>query len=84
MTHDTNRRYSVEKHPDVGGDPIPTDEPCIVIRGQDRLALSVLDFYLAMYRTYPGFDPRVVVELESHREDLILWQIDNPPKLADR
>ena len=34
-------RYAVQKAPGIGGAPIPDDEPCIVIRAQDRLALAV-------------------------------------------
>ena len=81
-------RYVVQKAPGVGGNPIPEDEPCIVIRAQDKLALSTIDHYLALWRALssvaPGFDPQVLDELEQHRDAIEEWQREHPVKFADR
>ena len=83
-------RYVVQKAPGIGGDPIPADEPCIVIRAQDKLALSVIDQYLALYRAIcaysviPGAGSLVIEELEQHRAAIEEWQRDHPTKFADR
>ena len=77
-------RYVVQKAPHVGGAPIPEDEPCIVIRGQDVLALAMMDYYLDTYCNHPDADPTVLVELASHRDAIEAWQEQHPPKWADR
>lgn len=77
-------RYIVQKSPHVSGPLVPDDEPCIVIRGQDILAVAALDHYLKIYRTMPHNDPKVIEELMIHRDRLRQWQEDNPTKLADR
>ena len=83
-------RYVIQKAPGIGGDPIPEDEPCIVVRAQDRLALSVIDYYLAAYRGLEatlGLGPtagEVLEELEQHRNAIEAWQRNHPTKYADR
>jgi hypothetical protein len=80
-------RYVVVKAPGVGGHgPIPEDEPCIVIRAQDRLACSVLSFYLSEYQDRAVVDDAVISELEAHREAVLAWQVAHPDKVkwADR
>ena len=80
-------RYVVQKAPHVDGPPIPSDEPCIVIRGQDQMALPVMDFYLVHYETMLSIglgDQRVLEELLQHREAIQEWQDANGSKIADR
>ena len=80
-------RYVVQKAPGIGGNPIPEDEPCIVVRAQDQLAIAVIDHYLAIYRailTHGGGDQRVLDELELHRDAIEVWQRHHPTKIADR
>lgn len=77
-------RYVVRKADGVGGNPIPEDEPCIVIRGQDVLALDAIDFYLREYQGLQQPSPEVVAELRSHRQAIVDWQQAHPPKVADR
>jgi hypothetical protein len=84
-------RYLVTKAPGVGGEPIPADEPVLVIRAQDELSLLMLDQYLLLYRTFyehfgTGADWRVIEDLQAHRDELERWQSDNPDsvKKADR
>jgi hypothetical protein len=81
-------RYVVQKAPGIDGPPIPADEPCIVIRAQDVLALAMLDAYVGLYGavqlvTGKG-DDQVVDELEQHRRAIEDWQRDHPTKVADR
>lgn len=80
-------RYVVQKAPGIGGDPIPEDEPCIVVRAQDQLALGVIDYYLAIYRAilaHGAGDQQVLDELEQHRDAIEEWQVEHRTKLADR
>ena len=80
-------RYLVQKAPGVGGKPIPEDEPCLVIRGQDLQAVAMLKTYIAFYQTL-GYaaDPKVIADLEEHLDALIEWQGDHAVdcKWADR
>lgn len=91
-------RYIVQKAEGVGGDPIPADEPCLVIRAQDHLAPFVMQFYIDEYEkragqaTVPGAGPgagpdqAVIAELREHLERLLDWQEANADKVkwADR
>ena len=53
-------RYVVRKAEGIGGDPIPDDEPCFVVRGQDVLAPALLgEKDILRYREAPGYDPEV-------------------------
>lgn len=80
-------RYAVQKSPRIGGTPIPTDEPCLVIRAQDRMAPMMLSTYIERYKTAaPEPDQQVISDCLAHLEELILWQEANPDKVkwADR
>ena len=79
-------RYQVRKSPHVGGDPIPEDEPCLVIRAQDQLATATLSAYIARYRRLPNHSREVVNELFAHLEQLVIWQDTHRDqiKTADR
>lgn len=77
-------RYIVKKAPHVGGNPIPEDEPCLVVRAQDKLAVDVLRYYIDEYNEEIDADPKVIEELEEHLNHLILWQMSHPTKIADR
>lgn len=77
-------RYVVRKADGIGGKPIPEDEPCIVIRGQDVLARDMIDHYIAVYGNTGNADPEVLHELRQHRDAIVDWQDEHPPKWADR
>lgn len=83
---DWQPRYLIQKAPGVEGPPIPSDEPCLVIRGQDMLAPLMMSTYIERYKAMPGHDATVISELLSHLEQLILWQEAHPEKVkrADR
>ena len=63
------------------GRPIPADEPCFVIRGQDAFALRAVQAYIDL--TVDVVSVEVTKELRAHRERIAHWQIDHPPKLPD-
>lgn len=86
MSSEWKPRYLVQKAPGVGGDPIPEDEPCLVIRAQDIMALATLRTYIEYYSIGRPWDYAVVVDLEAHLQALIDWQADHPDKVkwADR
>lgn len=77
-------RYVVRKADGIDGAPIPPDEPCIVIRAQDRLALNAIDHYIDLYSHVPEASGDVVDELEQHRDAIEAWQAEHPTKYADR
>lgn len=61
---------------------IPDDEPVLLVRGQDKLALRTLDFYIeASLRENP--DPKVTELLADHRDRLAVWQATHATKVAD-
>jgi hypothetical protein len=82
-------RYLVRKAPGVDGPPIPADEPVLVIRAQDELALEMVTHYIGRhifkYHSYAPLDP-IVVELDAHRQAILEWQAANPDRVkrADR
>jgi hypothetical protein len=79
-------RYVVRKAEDISGRPIPADEPCLVVRGQDVLAPTMLRLYIRLYRDSEFYDQKVVDELRDHLQRLADWQAANAGyvKLADR
>lgn len=79
-------RYIVTKAPGIGGDPIPPDEPCLIVRGQDTLALPMMTMYRKLYEAIPTHDFDVANELRRHWSVLLKWQAEHPDrvKVADR
>lgn len=77
-------RYVVRKADHVGGAPIPIDEPVLVIRAQDVMALTMMDEYIERYEASGHAHQAVLDELRLHREALIDWQAEHRPKWADR
>lgn len=81
-----NPRYKVTKAEGVSGDPIPEDEPVIVIRAQDVLSHEMMQFYITRYANTPGNSREVLRDLYDHASALMAWQQANPDKMkvADR
>lgn len=52
---------------------IPTNEPVFLIRGQDALAVEVMEFYLRRYIEQAAYDEVVVVELARHIRRVRAW-----------
>lgn len=79
-------RYIVTKAPGVGGDPIPEDEPVLVIRAQDVISEPMLQKYIREYADLRNPDPQVTAELQEHLTALVRWQDRHPErmKVADR
>lgn len=79
-------RYIVEKNDGIPGAPIPEDEPCLVIRGQDLLAPFMLQQYIDNYNQFTEADNAVITDLREHLAILLEWQMNNADKvkLADR
>lgn len=77
-------RYVVRKADGVGGKPIPEDEPCLVIRGQDMLAVRMMRVYIDFYTLLEDYEDAVVDELNEHLDDLLSWQSAHGVKTADR
>lgn len=86
MTDGGNPRYVTHKREGVDGPPIPDDEPYMVIRAQDKLASTMLAFYLGLYGSLPDKDrdSAVTAELMEHMRKLNRWQAMHPTKYADR
>jgi hypothetical protein len=81
-----NPRYTAQKREGIGGPPIPGDEPFMLIRAQDVLALEMMEYYRNRYISLPRAmqDPQVLVELDQHHQSISMWQEAHPPKVADR
>lgn len=62
---------------------IPDDEPVLLIRGQDVLAVPMIDEYLDRYAELAGTDASLIDVLEAHRERVEAWQRSHTPKVAD-
>jgi hypothetical protein len=79
-------RYIVEKNDGIPGAPIPEDEPCLVIRGQDIMAPFILQHYIDNYSQFAEADDDVIADLREHLGILLEWQMNNAEsvKLADR
>lgn len=77
-------RYLVRKAPGVDGPPIPEDEPCLVIRAQDVLAVRMMRLYVDMYTLLGDYDEQVVEELNDHLDRLVEWSMEHSTKTADR
>jgi hypothetical protein len=77
-------RYVVTKAPGVGGDPIPPDEPCLVIRANDILAREMIAVYVIKYRDYPEAQQKVLDELVEHYLAICSWQKEHQTRIADR
>lgn len=79
-------RYLVRKAPGVGGPPIPEDEPVVVIRAQDKLALALFEMYQTWYEDDPDADLLVITDLDAHKDELVRWRHENAHKIktADR
>lgn len=78
-------KYIVEKNDTTPGAPIPEDEPCLVIRGQDLMAPFVLQHYIDNYSEFEEADEEVIANLREHLAVLLEWQMNNAGsvKLAD-
>lgn len=74
-------RYQVTKSNGVGGDPIPHDEPVLVIRAQDILALRMMNEYIHAYEAMTKHNPEVLERLNNHRIALREWQERNKDKM---
>jgi hypothetical protein len=81
-------RYLVQKAPGIDGNPIPDFEPVVVVRGQDALALEVMDFYTQRYAETYGdeADAEVLSDLAAHRDQLEWFRQTYPERIkrADR
>lgn len=62
---------------------IPDDEPVLLIRGQDGLAIPIIDDYIDYYSHAENGDLRVLDLLRKHRERIEAWQAEHGSKVAD-
>lgn len=74
-------RFIVQKAPHVGGEPIPEDEPCIVIRAQDVLAPLFMHNYILKYSELEDASQPVIDRCNEHLHALLRWQMENGDKL---
>lgn len=79
-----NARYTARKREGIPGPQIPDDEPFLVIRAQDILAIPAINWYFCQYFAIEGHDEQVLDELYDHRKAILEWQKSHPTKVADR
>lgn len=73
-----DRRYgkvTLEKRPDLD-----TDEPCIVFRGQDRFAASVVRYYASLLAA--NYDGPGAAYAEESAARLEAWPVKKTPTVA--
>jgi hypothetical protein len=61
---------------------IPEDEPVFLIRGQDKIAPTVLRYYANLNDTQHG-DPQLSDQVREQAERMDQWQKDVKSKIAD-
>jgi hypothetical protein len=71
-------RYIVTR---TDGKPVPPDEPCFVIRGQDMFAIRAVSEYIELTRGL--VDPEVTGQLIVHLERLRAWRTTHTVKIPD-
>jgi hypothetical protein len=60
---------------------IPYDEPCFVIRGQDKFAIQAIDLYITLVNG--TVSDEMISELERHRDEVRRWQHNHATKIPD-
>jgi len=71
-------KYTVTR---TDGKPIPEDEPCFVIRGQDIYAVTMVGYY--MDRVKDRVSAGMMRELDDHLHRILKWQEVNGVKVPD-
>lgn len=61
---------------------IPVDEPCFLLRAQDKLAPKLLLEWATAVRLSGG-DPAMAAEAEEHAQEMIRWQNTHKVKTPD-
>jgi hypothetical protein len=59
---------------------IPEDEPIFIIRGQDKVAVDAIDFYVDLSEA-PGNDPSFMDDLRKVKDEFSDWQVKNSDKV---
>lgn len=61
---------------------IPDDEPVLLIRGQDVMAVAAIETWIRGAQQV-GVDPALIDAMECHRTRIIEWQADHGNKIPD-
>jgi hypothetical protein len=61
---------------------IPKDEPVLLIRGQDQMAITTIEFWIAGAKQV-GVDKALIEAMEAHRRRIIQWQAEHGNKVPD-
>ena len=61
---------------------IPDDEPVFLIRGQDKVAAQVVDYY-AMCAAKAGASLELVSMCHEQARNIRIWQAENKRKIPD-
>lgn len=61
---------------------IPDDEPVLLVRGQDVMAVPTIEAWIRGARKV-GVDPALLDAMEQHRTRVIEWQADHGNKVPD-
>ena len=66
------RKYTIIRND--GGAPIPEDEPCLVIRGQDKVATDMINAYIMHYKhRAPNPDAETIEALRALKAEIEAW-----------
>lgn len=61
---------------------IPSDEPVLLIRGQDECAIPAIDAWIDEAK-HIGADPALIESIERHRDRISAWQEERSMKVPD-
>lgn len=76
MKHASGRRFDMNK--------IPQNEPCFVIRGQDKLGPMILRQYAETYKMQEGYSKLIYSTIIAQAQNMESWQLEKGIcKIAD-
>jgi hypothetical protein len=79
MSRNIDRKYAVSGQMIIkvsDGSVIPEDEPLILFRARDKLAVTMMEHYLSLCRD-AGCDPGQLELMHRRIADFLAWQKEN-------
>lgn len=60
---------------------IPEDEPVVLLRAQDKLAIPALEYYAQLCEEHQS--PEVAKRIRTHIEEMQLWPVKKIPDVPE-
>ena len=71
----TNTKYRIAK---IDGTPIPPNEPCFIVRGQDELSALIVGIYIHLYKEQTpesSAKDATIAQLATLQERMKAWPV---------